>query len=342
MPKRRTEDVVHVVMTDHLIQRRPPAGELLAMRKERPDTAGSAYSGPVVLYYPQSAGKSSDLYLAVAQVKQYSNLTEGTASLSRLLARRPDAPAPAHLELADALAHRGDLAQAVPHFEEALRKSPDLRPALLGLVQTLTKLSRFDRARRLLQQRLEKAPADAAAWNALGLILVQTNSLPEAIQAFRKSTSLEPEYVEALHNCGAALLQAGDRGASEAMFREAIRLDPGFARSHLELAGLVSDFAEAEYHFRKAILHDPNPAPAHFRYGAALAGEERYSEAARQFESAIASDPKLAEAYVGLGDMLALDGKNAPAAAQYRRALQLKPNLEPARVGLQMTAPTIR
>src|SRR5690242_13695831 len=30
MPKRRTEDVVHVVMTDHYIQRRKPSGDLLA------------------------------------------------------------------------------------------------------------------------------------------------------------------------------------------------------------------------------------------------------------------------------------------------------------------------
>ena len=30
MPKRRAEDAVHVVMTDHYIQRRKPAGNLLA------------------------------------------------------------------------------------------------------------------------------------------------------------------------------------------------------------------------------------------------------------------------------------------------------------------------
>ena len=42
MPKRRTDDVVHVVMTDHYIQRRKPAGNLLDLRfesKSRGDVA---------------------------------------------------------------------------------------------------------------------------------------------------------------------------------------------------------------------------------------------------------------------------------------------------------------
>jgi predicted CXXCH cytochrome family protein len=54
MPKRRTEDVVHVVMTDHYIQRRKPARDLLAPMAERRETDASAYHGEVVLYYPLS------------------------------------------------------------------------------------------------------------------------------------------------------------------------------------------------------------------------------------------------------------------------------------------------
>src|SRR6185295_3884427 len=52
MPKRRTDDVVHAVMTDHYIQRRKPARDLLAPIVERHDTDATAYRGEVVLYYP--------------------------------------------------------------------------------------------------------------------------------------------------------------------------------------------------------------------------------------------------------------------------------------------------
>ncbi len=71
MPKRRTDDVVHVVMTDHDIQRKRPSRDLLAPLKERPDGEEGLYKGPVVLYYPpQLSSKPEDqLYLALAQVK---------------------------------------------------------------------------------------------------------------------------------------------------------------------------------------------------------------------------------------------------------------------------------
>src|SRR5207249_2869919 len=42
MPKRRTDDVVHAVMTDHYIQRKKPERDLLADIPERPAARTSA------------------------------------------------------------------------------------------------------------------------------------------------------------------------------------------------------------------------------------------------------------------------------------------------------------
>src|SRR5262249_1893230 len=83
MPKRRTEDGVHLVMTDHCIQRRKPSGDLLADLPERHESGPAAYRGPVMPYYPASLPHSpeNDLYLAIAQVKQGSNLREGIPQL---------------------------------------------------------------------------------------------------------------------------------------------------------------------------------------------------------------------------------------------------------------------
>jgi predicted CXXCH cytochrome family protein len=51
MPKRRTQDVIHAVMTDHLIQRRAPA-DALAPMAEREEFDANQYHGEVVPYYP--------------------------------------------------------------------------------------------------------------------------------------------------------------------------------------------------------------------------------------------------------------------------------------------------
>ena len=52
MPQRRTEDVVHAVVTDHFIQRLPPNRDLLAELPERHLSDADEYHGEVVPYYP--------------------------------------------------------------------------------------------------------------------------------------------------------------------------------------------------------------------------------------------------------------------------------------------------
>ena len=85
MPKRRTQDVVHAVMTDHLIQRRAPAGDPRAPIAERQDIDGNAYRGEVVPYYPSLEPRTGEnaLYAAVAQVTQQSNLAQGLPAAGR-------------------------------------------------------------------------------------------------------------------------------------------------------------------------------------------------------------------------------------------------------------------
>ena len=60
MPKRRTDDVVHAVMTDHLIQRRSPARDLLAELLERHPTDAEEYRGAVVPYYPNPLPRTDE------------------------------------------------------------------------------------------------------------------------------------------------------------------------------------------------------------------------------------------------------------------------------------------
>ena len=95
MPKRRTEDAVHVVMTDHYIQRHRPPGDLLAPRKEADNVEHGDYRGEVVLSYPATLPSTpeNDLFLAVAQVQEGSNLTAGITRLEQAIEKyKPERP----------------------------------------------------------------------------------------------------------------------------------------------------------------------------------------------------------------------------------------------------------
>jgi hypothetical protein len=69
MPRRRSQYAVHIVLTDHYIQRNKPAGNLTGPIDE-PEGMPQA-QGNLVLFYPQQLPDSpeNELYLASAELK---------------------------------------------------------------------------------------------------------------------------------------------------------------------------------------------------------------------------------------------------------------------------------
>ena len=110
MPKRRTQDVVRAVMTDHYIQRRPPPGDLLALISEREEFDRNQYRGEVVPYYPSPLPQtpSNALYLAVAQVTQKSNLKAGLPRLAAEIEKQKPARPEFYVELGEAWLNAGN------------------------------------------------------------------------------------------------------------------------------------------------------------------------------------------------------------------------------------------
>ena len=135
MPKRRTEDAVHVVMTDHYIQRQRPSGDLLAERTEADSLTHGDYRGEVALYYPPKLPSTpeNDLYLAVAQVQQGSNLTAGIRQLQQAIEQHRPQRAEFYHELARAHGAAGDHDAAIRWSEEALARDGAFVPALKQL-----------------------------------------------------------------------------------------------------------------------------------------------------------------------------------------------------------------
>jgi predicted CXXCH cytochrome family protein len=339
MPKRRTDDVVHVVMTDHYIQRSKPARDLLAPLKERHETEETVYAGPVALYYPPQLppGPDSELYLAVAQVKQLTNLKEGIPRLSAALEKYRPKNGEFYFELAEAYAQVGQHQNAIRLYEEAVGRKPGFWPGWLGLGRTLSKSGQDARAVEALQRALGISPHAPAVLNDLGLIYGRQGKPADAAAVFRKAIETDAAYPEAYNNLGGALTETGDGAGAEQAYRDAIRLQPDFAGAHRNLARLLAargETAQAEYHFRKAIYHNPNYPAAHFDYGIALAGAERYDPARVQFEAAVRLDPKMAEAHSSLADMLALQGMTARAVQHYEQALAINPEMGSAHLGL--------
>lgn len=339
MPKRRTDDVVHVAMTDHYIQRRKPARDLLAPLAEKIETDASSYRGPVDLYYPRTLQDEAqeELYRAVAQVRQSANLEEGVSQLEAAIQQRQPAEAEFYFELAEAYRKSGRPEQAIDMFEQAIRRKPDFWPAVRGLGVAQAKSGRLPQAKETLLKAVTLRPEDASALNDLGLVHLAAGETREAVDVLRRASLSDPDYSDAQNNLGGALLRLGDRAAAEEAYRTAIRVQPDFAEAHRNLANLLAgtnNFAEAQYHFQRAIQANPKYAVAYYDYGLALAQREQFSEAKEQFQAASKADPNLAEADNALGEMLSIEGNASRAIQAFQRAVAVKPELATAQSNL--------
>ena len=339
MPKRRTDDVVHVVMTDHFIQRRKPARNLLAPLAERVETEENSYKGEVVLYYPPAIPDEAqrELYLAMAQVRQGANLKGGIPRLEAAIEKYRPAEGEFYFELAEAYGKSGLAVKAIAMYEQALRHKPDFRPAVQRLGAALGRSGRLPQAAETLEKALAAAPEDAALLNDLGLAYAGLGRTREAVETLRKALRFDPDFPDAYNNLGGALQELGDRAGAEAAYREAIRVQPDLAEARKNLANLLSSagrFDEAQYHYRKAIESHPEFAAAHYDYGLALARQERFREAGEQFEAASRADPERADAQNSLGEMRAILGDTSGAIESYRRALAVRPDLAAAQSNL--------
>jgi Flp pilus assembly protein TadD len=326
MPKRRPSDAIHVMVTDHLIQKRPVAGQS-GQLVEKHDGNTPPYRGRVELYYPSRSKKTpeDELYLAVAQTKHEANLGEGIRQLESAITRHDPAQAGFYFELAEAYRHRGNLQKAITFYEQSCSRAPEDWRNFYRLGTSLTALGDLDRALQPLQRALTLASKETAVLEAIANLLSRQGKLKEAVSTLRTALALDPESAGIHSNLGARLYQLGDRAGAEKAWREAVRLRPESATMRLNLANLLSShgsFSEAQYHFKAAIRSSPSFADAHLAYAIALAAHGDAAQAEHHLQEAINNSPNYFEAHLRLGQMLLTRGDAARAATHLRKAAE--------------------
>ena len=319
MPKRRTLDVVHVVMTDHRIVRLPPAGDLLAPLAEKAGVDANQYRGEVAQYYPAAA---DSLYLAVAQVTQRSNLARGLPQLAAEVARQRPARAEFYLELGQAWLAAGDRAKALDSFEQAVAREPGSPVARLNLADVLTQAGQNRRAAEVLQRALKTAPEDPLLWYQLGI--AQSDAA-----ALEKTIALDPDFAEAHNLLGETLAGSGDLDRAGQEFRKALEVNPDLPEALGNLGHLLAArgaLAEAAFYFARSVEVRPNDAGVRTNYAVTLAGLNQFDAAQRQIDAAVKADPKSADAHNFRGTLLVRGGNGDEALREFLEAVRLHPD----------------
>jgi tetratricopeptide (TPR) repeat protein len=215
----------------------------------------------------------------------------------------------AHNQLGAALAKKGQMDEALRHFQEAIRLNPHY----------------------------------SAAHNNLGLARGMKGQMDEALRQFQEAARLKPDHADAHNNLGAALIDKGQIDEAIHQYQEAIRLEPDYAEAHNNLGlalGKKGQIDEAMGQFQKAVRLKPDYADAHHNLGAALGMKGQTDEAIRQFQETVRLKPDYADAHHNLGVALAKKGQIDEAIRQFQEALSLKPDYGNARRNLDVLLDT--
>ncbi len=339
MPKRRTDDGIHIVMTDHLISRRPPAGDLLADKPERAETAANSYKGEVVPYYPPKppATEGNELTVAVAQIREQSNLKNGLPMLAARIGKyHPSLPG-YYAELAQGYLASGDANAAIRYFEEAAKRDPESSQRLMQWGDALMEAGQWTSAESKLRRATELTPGDARAWGRLGWAMWQQNKGAEARAALEKAIGLDPDVPDLHNNLGLVMWGVGDRAGAEKEFRAALQIQPGIAEWRLNLGRMLASqgqTAEARFQMEQSLRLKPDYAEARVDYARVLAQMNRFAEAEKQASLAVAADPGSAAGHAIWGSLLDRRNDLSGARRELSEVVRLQPQNGRAQVEL--------
>jgi tetratricopeptide (TPR) repeat protein len=223
-------------------------------------------------------------------------------------------------------------------WSDTVQKSPANPRAHYGIASALVQLGRFADALPHYETALRFEPANAEYLNDLGVAYLQLGRVADAEAACARAVTIDPDFVRAHASLAMALAAKGDPAAALQHYEIALRLAPGYAEAHYNMANVLATagrYAEAAAHYRQALEREPGNAAAHNNLGLALLHLDDLAGAIREHEAAIAIDSDYGDAHYNLGRALLRAGRTRDAAAQFEAALRANPNDRDALLELQ-------
>jgi tetratricopeptide (TPR) repeat protein len=166
-------------------------------------------------------------------------------------------------------------------------------------------------------------PAKAVALNSAGAFALAQGDLAAAEARLSVALEYSPRFVEAWVNLGYVELERGNFEQARRDFVRARDLNQDIPAPHHAL-GVLADRqghgAEAEGHYRDALKVDPGFAPARGDLARLLYARGQYENSREQFQRLIEVSPQAIEAYTGEAEALLQLGREAEAEAIVARA----------------------
>ncbi|MCA9445485.1 MAG: tetratricopeptide repeat protein [Candidatus Omnitrophica bacterium] len=252
MPKRRPQDVVHTLMTDHRIGVYSDLESLTEFRREdEPVLTGiDFYSDRFTL-----PGLIGEIYKAVAVLRAGGN-REAVSHLQTVLRRHRTRDETPYLDLAEGLIHQGDYANADLQVRRALSLVPEDPLAIEWKAVSEHAAGNMRSALEWVNRSIELDPSRPEARYNRGLFLFQNDRFDESASSLKTSIELRPNFVPAHFYLGMAFFKLGQMDQAVDSFKETLRIEPRYVRAALDLAKILIEEGrpdEADRYLRRAV-----------------------------------------------------------------------------------------
>ncbi len=169
--------------------------------------------------------------------------------------------------------HKDTLQKQYDILIEGFEKSLLNDPGQVGLFENIIVLhaarDEYDLALAKCERQLERlGPTSAAAapiYNIKGGLLLAKNRIAEARQAFQQSINADPDFLKPYYGLARIYLMEKDIDKAIAQYRAVLEKNPRQDGPHVLLGALYKlqgNYAQAEKHYRKALIIKPNSLQA--------------------------------------------------------------------------------
>ncbi len=255
--------------------------------------------------------------------------------------------------------------------ESALTSAPDDSYLLKRIADLRLKAGDIDGALAAARRVTVLLPHSASARDHLGIILVQSGRLAQALDVFEQGVRLDPSDHWIRHHLAQAYFRAGNSDAALKQWKQLIRQQPKFGTAHIGVGQLLEAQGKtdaANEHYRQALLYPVetssdlallgrlclkkgwlpdalknlhqaailSPTDASIRYdlAAVLKAMGREKEAAEQLAAARRYDTNEWRARFQAGLDYGRQGRPQEAVLAFREVVRLKPDLAEGHLNL--------
>jgi predicted O-linked N-acetylglucosamine transferase (SPINDLY family)/Tfp pilus assembly protein PilF len=209
------------------------------------------------------------------------------------------------LAAAQAALNSGRAADAIENLIAAVEADPAqtvqvYRILLVQLYQT----GRYEEGERWGSAGVERFPRDFDLWNTLGVVRRRLKRYPQALQALDQAVKLSPANAAAQNNRGNVLMDAGEFARAEQVFAKLVRQDPRNSDYQRQYGRALINQGKRDaafLRFRQAVSIRKDSIDAWLDMVGAEVEIGRYREAEELVDKALAANPgasKLIEAKV--------------------------------------------